>query len=135
MLCYFAVGTWVWLSSEEINHSSHQLVPLLLIVSTQIVSDLDNVGINTLDATINIAFLRIRNRSELVFLLNNFWEIPKFRGTTHILALEGVIHGLHVFECFCCALKLFVLSFFPWKHSLSNDGIFNILMNCFVDML
>ena len=134
MLGYLAKRTWVWLSSEEINHSSHQLVPLLLVVSTEIVSYLDDVRVYALDTPVNIAFLGIGNWSEFMLLFDNFWEIPKFWRATHILALEGVIHRLHMLECFCSTLKFFILSLFSWQHSFSNDGIFDILMNCFIDM-
>ena len=114
MLGYLAIGTWVWLSSEEINHSSHQLVPLLLVVTTEIVTYLHNVRVYALDTAVDIAFFGIGNWSEFMFLFDNFWEIPKFWRTTHVLALEGVIHCLHVLECFCSTLKFFILSFFSW---------------------
>ena len=61
MLSYLAIRTWIWLSSEEINHSSHQLVPFFLVVSTEIVSYLDDVGVYALDTAINIAFFGIGN--------------------------------------------------------------------------
>lgn len=96
MLCHLAEGTRVRLASEEVNHASHQFVPLLAIVLLEVVSDLHDVGINALDAAVDVAFLGVSNRTELMLLLDHFWEVPELRRSAHVLALERVVHGLHV---------------------------------------
>jgi hypothetical protein len=69
----------------------------------------------------------------MVFL-HNFREVPKLRWPSHIFGLERVINSLHMLEGFSCTLELLVLSFSSGKHPFSNNGVFNILMNCLVNV-
>ena len=131
----FTEWTWVWLASKEVNYSTHQLIPLFLVVLTKILTNLVYVGINSFNSSIDIAFLGISYRPKLMFFLDYFREIPKFRWPSHIFWFERVVNSFHMFECFGCALKLLILTFSSWKHALPNDWVFNILMNCFVYML
>lgn len=89
--------TWIGLSCIIINDSSDQLVPFLLVVLPQMLSDLDDQAIQRLDSAINIAFLRVSYGPELVFLFNHFGEVPKFRRSAHVLPLHAVMDGLHMF--------------------------------------
>ena len=55
-----AIGTWVWLSTEKVNHSPHQFVPLLLVVFPQVFSYVMYAIVHLLYTTVDVAFLWVR---------------------------------------------------------------------------
>lgn len=135
MLCHFAEGAGVGLAGEEVNHAAHQFVPLLPVVLLEVVSDLYNVGIDAFDAPIDVALLGVSDGAELVLLLDYLGEVPELGRSAHVLALERVVHGLHVLQGFGCALELFVLPFFAGQHAVPDDCVLDVLVDCLVDVL
>jgi len=88
--------------------------------------------IKLFNSSINVTLFRLSNWPKLVLLFNDFREVPQLRGSTHILWFLSVMNRFHVFECICSIYSLFIMPIFSRKHSLSDNRIFNILLNCFV---
>lgn len=134
MLCDLAEGRGVWLSREEIDDSAHELVPLLLVVFPQVFSDLVDVFVQFFDAAVDVALLGVCDRSKLMLFLDHLGEVPEFWWSAHVFALEGVVDGLHVLQSLGGAFQFLVLPFLSREHSLSDDGVFDVLVHCLVDM-
>lgn len=88
-----------------------------------------------LDPTIDIAFFGVSYGSEFMFLLHNAREVPKLWRASHIFRFKRIVHRFHMFEGFRCTFEFLVLSFFARQHAVSNDGIFDVLVHCLIDML
>lgn len=69
-----------------------------------------------------------------MFLLNDFGEVPKLRRSTHILSLHTVMNCFHMFQSLCSTFQLLILTISARKHTISNDCIFNILVDSRVDI-
>lgn len=129
-----AEGRRVGLAREKVDHSAHQLVPLLLVVLPQVFTHFVDMLVQALDASVDVALFGVCDGAEFVFLLDHFGEVPQFGGTAHVLSFEGVVDGLHVLQRLGCTLKLFVLSLLPRKHTLADDRVLYVLMHCWVDV-
>lgn len=64
-----------------------------------------------------------------------FGKIPKLRRPPHVFSLERVVDGFHMFEGLGRSFQFFVLPLLPGEHSLPDDAVLDILMNCLVDVL
>jgi len=69
-----------------------------------------------------------------VFLFDDLIEVPQLRRTTHIVRLHRIVNGLQILECLGCTLELFILPLLPGQHAVSDDGVFNILMDGLVNV-
>ena len=134
MLCHLAERGRVRLSCEEINDSAHKFVPLLLVVLPQVFSDLIDVLIQFLDAAVDVALLGVSDGPKLVVLLDHFGEVPQFGWPSHVFSFEGVIDSLHVLQSLSCTFEFLVLPLLTRQHSLSDDGVLDVLVNCLVDV-
>lgn len=97
LLNHLAKRTRVRFSWEEINHPPNKLIPFFLVVLSQISCNIDNYTIQSFYPPIDVAFLGICNRSELMFLLYHFWEVPQLWWSAHVLCCQWVVKGFHMF--------------------------------------
>ena len=72
----FAERVGVWLSFNEIDDSSQELSPFVLVVLPKVLSYLYDALIELLYPTVDITLLWLGNRPEFVFLLNHLRQIP-----------------------------------------------------------
>jgi hypothetical protein len=61
VLCDFAERGGVGLAGEEVNHSAHEFVPLLLVVLPQVLPDVVDVLVQSLDPAVDVALLGVCN--------------------------------------------------------------------------
>lgn len=130
----FAERIGVWLSFNEIDDSSQELSPLILVVLPKVLSYLYDAFIELLYPTVDVTLLWLSNRSEFVLLLYHLRQIPQFGRSSHIFDLLPIVKGLQVFEVLGSSFQFLVLPFFAREHAFSNARVFDVLVDCFVDM-
>jgi len=100
-VCHLRKGVRVWFRSKIVYYSPHKFIPLSLVVLPEVVSYLNDEFVYFFNTAIDVAFLGVGDRSELVLFFNHFGEIPKFRRSTHVFSFERVIEGLQILEMLC----------------------------------
>jgi hypothetical protein len=80
----FGEGVGVRLALEVVDDSTHEFTPLLSVVFSKIVCDGNDQIVEMFNTTIDVAFLGICDRSEFVFLFDNFGKVPEFRRASHV---------------------------------------------------
>lgn len=128
------MGLWVVFSSVEVNDSLDDFIPVWFVLGSEVLGKLNDVHIKLLDASINIGLFRVCDWTEFMGVFDYFWEIPEFRRSFHVFNFVGVVGCFHVLELLCCLFENLVLTIFSGEHTLPDYGVFNVLVNCFIDM-
>ncbi len=126
--------TWIRLSSIKVNNSSDQLIPFFFVELPQMISNFHYQVVQRLDSAVDVGFLRICDWTELMFFFDNFREIPQFGRSSHIFSLQTVVNGFHVLKCFCGTFQFLILTISSRKHSISDYGILDVLIDRWVNV-